>query len=133
MKNLIDSIEIIKKRFESKNIPLLGNIYNVTYSHLGECLSLDFNGDVPVAMKPAQIVMVHPDARYGGWVGTGNIALNTFIHGSALIEKVPLCSEAVNMLKEIYSLYTGHEFKGTFYCQDDINRMTFGSTLKAIA
>lgn len=133
MKNLINNIHSIKEKFESRNISLLGNIYSVSYSHLGGCLTLDFHGDVPMSMQLGQIVMVHPDAKFAGWVGLGNIALNTFVHGNAGIEKVPLCTEAIDSLKEIYLIYTGKEFRGRFYHQNDINKMTWGSTLKAIA
>ena len=133
MSNVIENIKKIKEAFESKKISLLGNIHTVSYSHIGECLALHFSGDVPMAMKPGEIVIVHPKARHAGWVGIGNIALNTFIHGSAGIEKVPLCDEAIEMLKEIYRLYTNEEFKGSFYRQNNINKMTFGSTLEAIA
>ena len=133
MKNLIKNIQSIKKKFESRNIPLLGNIYSVSYSQLGECLTLDFHGDVPMAMNLGQLVVVHPKAEHGGWVGVGNIALNAFAKGSAGIEKIPLSNKAIDMLKEIYYLYTDEEFKGRFYSQNNINKMTFGSTLRAIA
>ncbi len=132
METLTSKIDEIKNQINRTTISLLGSINNVGTSNLGKCLSLDINGDVPEGMKPAQVVIVQPNSDVEGWVGKGKIALNVYSYGTAPIDKIPLCDKAINQLKEIYLKYTGKEYPGRFYRQNDVNQMFFGSILEIV-
>lgn len=133
MENLTNKIAEVQTKFGDKSISLLGFLHDTSFSNMGKCMILNLKGDVPLGMKPVEIVMVHPESKDGGWVGIGGIALNAYSEGAALIDKVPLCDEAINQLKDIYFLYTGKKFTGCFSHQNNINEMTFGSTLRFLS
>lgn len=129
----LNNFKKIKENFSGINIDVLGTINSVSYTDNGECLIINMSGDVPMAMKPVQIVMVHPDANRAGWVGLGGIGIHTFEKNSCSITKIPLCGKAAEMIKEIYLAYTGKNFQESFWIEYNINKMTFGSVVDIMA
>ncbi len=117
----VSTIENIKQNYEGVSLFPLGSIENVTYSDLGDVLILEMSGDVPTNFIAPNIVIVHPNAERDGWIGRGKIGL-TLAGGGVPIEKIPLTSETVKKIQEIYQEYTGKENRDYFYREDDANK-----------
>jgi hypothetical protein len=125
---IIKKIMVIKEMFLNKNISYLGYINEVTFSHGGNCLMINIQGDVPLGMKPAQIVIVHPESDTdSSYIAAGDIVLNSFVRGHTQVENIPLHPEAIAQIKKIYKLYTGLDFVKKFNSEQDLNKFTWGS------
>ncbi len=108
--HFVKKIEEIKAKYEGASMFPMGEISNVSYSDLGETLSLELSGDVPTNFNSPNIVMVHPDSKHEGWIGKGKIGF-TLTGEGVPISKIPLPAEAINLIKEIYQEYTGEEYR----------------------
>lgn len=101
-------IEEVKERYYKKYIPLLGQVYQVSFSGQGYILLLELTGDVPSNMKRVTLVIPHPSSPSAGWVGRGRIGL-TVQDKAGHLSSIPLPATAVEKITDIYKTYTGQE------------------------
>ena len=91
----------------------MGKITSVSYAELGLVLSIRTSGDVPTNFASPEIVIVHPDARAGGWLKAGEVGIS--LEGKGVdISKIKLPYETVQIIKGIYEKYIGKDCRVYF-------------------
>ena len=74
---------------------------------------------------------MHPESNDGGWVGLGQMGL--VLNGKGVsLQKIPLPSKVVNILKNIYLEYTASETSQLFFEDDDPNNYAIFGLFQSI-
>lgn len=124
-KKYFSKIDQIEEKYKDKKIFPLGEVHAINWSNLGKTLIVEMAGDVPTNFQQMNIVIVHPDSDQEGWIGRGGIGVTMEGNGTS-ISNIPLPREAIEMITDIYTMYTGQtpEKYQSFRMKDNGNDIT---------
>ncbi len=119
-KNLVQVVLDIKKQFDHKKLPFFGNI-SISYSQVGQVLSIHFSGDVPTGFQPGEFVLVHPSYNGLGWLKPNEIGL--ILNGSGKnISKLRFPKSTVEVLDQISVIYLGRKSNAFADTDTDVSK-----------
>lgn len=120
-KSYVETINHLNEKYSGKSMFPAGQISNISYSRLGEVMSIYLTGDVPTNFQNAEIVIVHPDAEKSGWLNPGSVGFVLAGRGVD-IAKIPMSKETIEFIRNIYQEYTGKECREFLNWENDINK-----------